>query len=273
MNEETEHKRILRDIIGIVICLSILFFLALFLITGGCVTAAKNTYHGLTATPIPTPTPEPPTPEPTPTPTPEPTIDPIVLMRSQGGYFLDEWHTWYRENVSGNQDMVTRVTVYNTEFMPFYHWRDFSWGSWASRKVSPEEGKVYLFVFVRMESIGNDVRQYGMPQEHYYVQYKDRLYYAQEQDAPQRIIFELEDHWTRDHVTMPGPYGWKRIQDIGSGFIWAEPLGYLRNGEPWDGYIIFELPSDAQSNTDDIKVIGRFDNLGGQVYWKTTKQI
>jgi hypothetical protein len=218
---------------------------------------------------IPTPTQEPlvnVTESLTPTPEPTPTVSLEMQTKLRGGYLINEWHQWYREDVSGQQDMIIRATVYDYRIMPYYRWLDFSWGSRATRKETSYPGNVFLFVFVRTENIGTSDLVYGFGKDHFVVQVNQTTYAPNDETDPSRKIKELENLWTRDHVETPPPYGYKQVQELGTGIISAEYLEWLQTGQPWDGYIIYEIPADTKP--EDIKVLGRFDNLGGNVWWQ-----
>lgn len=267
-----DHTRYVIDLYGIIIGLSILMLIALFVITGGCITYTKTNVLGIT--PVPTPTPPAPVPTPTP-PTPVPTPTPIptlskeqerAFMMQTHGYYINEWHQWYREDVSGKKDMIIRAVIYNYTFMPSFHWLDFSWGSRATQKETSYPGNKFLFVFVRMESIGTSETTYGFGPDHFMVQINQTIYAPDDTQDPTRKIRELEDKWTRDHVETPPPYGYKQVQEAGSGIISAEYLEWLKNGEPWDGYLIYQIPADTKP--EDIRVLGRFDNVGGSAWWQ-----
>lgn len=258
-------------IFALLFSVAALFMVLLLLMTTGCVSAGKEIVRGAleTPTPVPTATPEitqPVTESPTPTPEPTPTLDLATRTMLQGGFLMNEWHQWYREDVSGQQDMITRATVYDYRFLPYYRWIDFSWGSRATRKETSYPGNKFLFVFVRMENIGTADLMYGMGQDHFVVQVNQTIYSPNDETDPSRKIKELENMWTRDHVETPPPYGYKQVQEQGTGIMSAEYLEWLHTGEPWDGYIIFEVPADTKP--EDVKVLGRFDNLGGNVWWQ-----
>ena len=80
--------------------------------------------------------------------------------------------------------------------------------------------------------------------------------------------------YTFDHVTTPGPYGYKIVQEKGSGIISAQSLEWLMGGRSnaWDGYCIFQIPREDTEgnpvNATNTKILGNFGNLGGQVWWK-----
>jgi hypothetical protein len=248
--------------------LIILMLLAFMVITSGCVTAAKNTYRQLTATPIPTPTPEP-TPEPEITeltPEPVPTESEQAYMLRTGGYYMREWHHWFRENANNfGEDLSTWVTVYNYKTMPQYHYYSVSWARDFLQK--PEPGMKYLFVFVNMYSDGDDARQYGFKQHAFTVNIGDTMYYVDESYDPTLRIAEFEETFDYAHVEGVRPYGYKITQEAGTGIIRAEEqeILYWGRSNAWDGYIVYQIP--AETKDTDIRVHGSFSNLGGRVYW------
>jgi len=235
--------------------------------------------YALGITPAPSPTPAPiETPQPNETAAPEETPVPtrtqteeekLLWMLQTNGYYENSWHQWYREDVSGKQDMIIRATVYDHRFMSSYHWRDFSWGSRATRKETAYKDHKFLFVFIRMESIGTSDQTWGFGRDNWVLDVNGTIIAPDDETNPTWIIKELENTWTRDHLEMPGPYSYKRVQEAGSGVMTAEQLEWLENGWPWDGYMVFQVPMNTTEQ--DVKVIGRFDNVGGNVYWQLTK--
>ena len=259
-------------VLAIFLMLGFLVFVVLFAFTmsAGCITKSKElAKKAMEGTPTPTEpvviATETPFPTNTNTPIPTPTFDKEKWMIENGGYHLNSWHQWYRENVAGQQDMIIRATVYNYKLIPSYHWRDFSWGSRATRKETAYPGYKFLFLFVRMESIGTSDTTYGFGPDHWYIQINNTIMVPDDEENPEWKIVELENDWTRDHVETPPPYGYKQVQEAGTGIISAERLEWLKNGEPWDGYLIFQVPAD--SKIEDFRVIGRFDNVGGDAWW------
>jgi len=270
---------------SLVILLFVLLLVIFALITSGCVTASKNVYHGIVDTPTPTPTPEP-TIEPNVTQAPVVMVteDPIAYMLRTNGYRMRDWHQWFRADVQGingegTKDLHTLVTVYDYKFMDSYRWWSVSW----ARKfvVKPDSrDEQFLFVFVNMYSddrgdgAGDDVRQYGMGCDHFSVQIDGRIYQTEWIEYPERRITEFDNLYTYDHVTTPGPYGFKIVQEKGSGVIRAEQLEWLMGGRSnaWDGYCLYQVPrNDAEGNpvnATNTKIIGNFGNLGGQCWWK-----
>jgi len=254
--------------------LGFLLLLIIFMVTGGCVTAAKNTYNNAMATPTPTPVPPTPEPTPTPTPTPEPTIDINQIMLQTNGYHMRDWVHWFRADVTGinrtmdTQDMSTWVTVYGYKFMPSYHFYSVSWA--RNFLVKPEKDMQFLFVFVNMYADGADTRQYLFGQKSFSAHYNGRTYYPEDLEYPERRIVELENTWSYDHVTdlSVRPYSYKITQDSPSGIYRTELQEILYSGRSnaADGYIIFQVPIGA--NTTNTQIAGSFANLGGNVWWK-----
>ena len=259
---------------GLLIITALLFLTILMLVTSGCVTATKNTYANLMATPTPEPTPVPTTIEPTPEPTPTPIVteDPRLFMLRTGGYHMRDWVHWFRPDVQGingegKKDLSTWVTVYGYKFMPSYHYWSVSW----ARKflVKPDyPGDQFLFVFVNMYSDGDDVRQYGFDYQHFRLQIGDRIYNPDSFEYPERRITELDETWDYAHVETIKPYQYKIIQEKGSGIIRAERQEWLMGGRSnaHDGYIIFQVPYNVTYK--DVRVLGDFANLGGNVWWQ-----
>ena len=212
---------------GFGICLMLLFLAVCMMLTSGCVTFAKKQVTNALETPTPVPTE--PTPEPTPTlePTPLPTIteNPISYMVRTSGYYLREWHHWFRSDVQGingegKKDLSTWVTIYDYKFLDQYRWYSVSWARNFVVKPDDKENR-FLFVFINMYSddrgngLGDDVRQYGMGCDHFFVQISDNtLVPATWEEFPERRIINFDNMYTYDHTVTPGPYGYDIVQDM-----------------------------------------------------------
>jgi hypothetical protein len=285
MNDyEEDLNRTTAKWIGLIILVALLFLTLLMLITSGCVTAAKNTYANAVSTPTPVPT------EVIPEVTAEPeiTIPEVIVTESiesfkarTNGYSLKEWHQWFKTNVQGingqgTKDLRTLVTIYDYKFMDSYHWWSVSW----ARKfvVKPDDSKdQFLFAFVNMYSddiFADDVRQYGMGCDHFSAQVDDRLYFADNFEYPERRITEFDNSYTYDHIETPGPYGYKIVQEAGSGIISAQSKEWLMGGRSnaWDGYCQYQIPRYDRDgnpvNKTNVKIVGNFANLGGNAWWQ-----
>lgn len=281
-NYEDDLNKRTAKWMGLLIITALLFLTILMLVTSGCVTATKNTYANLMATPTTVPTPEPTIePEPTETPVVYVTEDPETFMQRTNGYHMREWHQWFRNNVQGingqgTKDLRTLVTVYSYKFMDSYHWWSVSWARKFVVKPDDREDQ-FLFVFVNMYSddiFADDVRQYGMGCDHFLAQVDERLYPADLFEYPERRITEFDNLYTYDHVETPGPYGYLIVQEAGSGIISAQSKEWLMGGRSnaWDGYCQYQIPrydiAGNPVNASNVKIVGNFDNLGGVAWWK-----
>ena len=267
---EDRYREYVRKLFLMLIGLGVLMLVILFACTTGCVSYAKGKIM---------PTPEP-TPVLTATTTPEPTeIEtevPTPLPTPDYGCYADnchklrDWVYWFRPDVMGNRSMRTWVTVYGYKFLPYFRYYSTSWGRYF-RESPVESNTKYLFVYVNLYADdtngAGDVRQWVFPQDAFTVQVKDKLYYATEYFDPTRRIKEMENVWAYDRATQIGPYGYKIVQEKGTGIYSAELLETLYAGRSnaVDGYIIFVVPSDANEN--NTKIHGSFANLGGFQMW------
>jgi hypothetical protein len=285
MNDyEAELNKRTAKWMGLLILSALLFLTILMLITSGCVTGAKNGYASIMATPTPVPTPEPTEEseeEIIEIPVVTVTEDPETYMARTNGYHMREWHQWFRSNVQGingegKKDLRTLTTVYAYRFVDSYHWWSISWGRNFVVKPDDREDR-FLFIFVNMYSDdinADDVRQYGMGCDHYSVQIDDRLYFYDRVEYPERRIREFDNLYTFDHVETPGPYGYQIVQEPGSGVTSAHSREWLIGGRSnaWDGYCSYQIPREDNAgnpvNETNIKIVGRFDNLGGTAWWK-----
>lgn len=202
------------------------------------------------------------------TPTPIPTPDYTGCGWEDKCFHIREWYSWFRENVSGYQDLSTHATIYGYKLLPNYHYQDPLWGTRSYFKISPEPGYKFLFVFVNVYSDGDDVRQYGIQPHKFMLQIKDKLYYKEDLEFPENWIVELQNEWDYAHVSSPSPYGYLMKQEAGTGIKSAIPKEYLMGGRSnaWDGFIIFSVPGDT--NLNEVKIAASFDNLGGNAWWK-----
>lgn len=239
-------------------------------LSAGCVTL-KTIKRDLRAKVTPLPTPVPVVIE---TPIPVPTISqPVVyqeppesredyMFRTQG-FYMGDYFSWYRENCTMLKDLKVRVTVYGYKWLKSYHYWSIDWGRYFTQP--PRYGQKYLVIYPQMCADGDtsswDARMWGMGADHFYIQYKDQIYYPDTERIIGARVQELENTYTKNDDARVYDYGYYRT------FGWnkterAEPLGYLYLGQSncWDGFIIYSLPEQAQ--IEDIKVLGRFDSFG-----------
>jgi hypothetical protein len=258
-----------EDDAGLVLSIAIviLFFLALFLGSSGCVTMAKQI---IAPTPVPTPVPTTaPTdiPTPVPTPSPIPTLDWTQCGAKDNCYRLKDWAMWYRRDANNfGEDLRSWFTVYDYKVMKSYHYHSVSWA--RSFKETALPGWNYLFIFVNLYSDGDDARQYIFPKYLFNIQVRDQLYSPEDEFDPTLRITELDDMYDYAHVQTPVPYPYKIIQEKGTGIIRAEEQQILYSGRSnaVDGYIVYQIPESA--NLTEIKVAASLRDLGGMAYWK-----
>lgn len=266
-------------IAAIITLLGILFLVVLIALTSGCLTYAKQTAYAAIAPPA-TPTQEP-TAAPTPTPnitinaTPAPIIydwgacDPL-----QECYYLREFKTYFRQNANNfGEDLRTSITVYDYKLMPYgYHYYSVSWA--RPFKVAPPDGKQFLFVFVNMWSDETTkARQYIFNQDHFVLQIRDNTYAPDDVEYPERRITEFDDMQNYARTGQPWPWGYKIIQEMGSGIYRAEyqPTLYTGRSNAADGWIRYTIPNTDKDPTE-MRIHGNLANLGGRVNWVLQKQ-
>jgi hypothetical protein len=162
--------------------------------------------------------------------------------------------------------------------MDSYRWWSVSW--YRKFVVKPENREdQFLFFFVNMYSddrgdgLGDDVRQYAHQCNDFSAQVEDRIYYTEWVEYPERRITEFDDMYNFAHVETPGPYGYRIVQEKGTGIITAQSLEWLMGGRSnaIDGWCYVELPrKDSQGNpvnATNTKILGNFGTFG-QVWWK-----
>jgi hypothetical protein len=268
MIDEDFGYKMYRAIAILVMCIIFAICVGALVLSSGCVTATKNIYHDMIATPEPMPLP--PTPEltPTPTPTPAPTEDIRKFMTRTGGYDMREWKHWFRENANNfGEDLSVWTTIYGYKFMPLFHYHAISWGTHAFQLQKPDKDMQYLFIYVNMYIDGDDARPYGFDCWHYFAQVDDRFYYPDDTIDPSLYIKELDDIYNYAHVEGIGPYGYKRVQDLHTGIISVEELQNIYGGRSnaWDGYCIYQVPLNATAN--NTKIVGTFAGFGN-AWWQ-----
>jgi hypothetical protein len=211
------------------------------------------------------------------------TEDPVLYMLRTNGLPMREFYHWFRESVQGinsqgTKDLSTYVTVYDAKFLDSYRWWSVSW--YRKFVVKPENREdQFLFFFVNMYSddrgdgLGDDVRQYGHQCNDFSAQVEDRVYYTEWIEYPERRVTEFDALYNFAHVETPGPYGYKIVQEKGTGIISAQSLEWLMGGRSnaWDGWCMVEIPrKDSQGNpvnATNTKVLGNFGTFG-QVWWQ-----
>lgn len=253
-----------------ILTISVSLLVVAMLLSTGCVTASKNVYSQLTATPEPTPTPAPPTPEPTPTPEPVPTLSPEQELGLSGGLHVGQWVSWYRDNTSGYKDTSTHVRVFGFREYGTVEWRSVSWGTNTYFREGAGEGKKFLFVFVESYSDENSSRTWGIQPDQFYVNINGELYPPSKILSPEirlkefdEVIFKENDH---TYAVTVKPYGYLRTYERYGKEI-AEQLQYLKAGKSnaWSGYIPFAIPANA--DMEDVQVWGTFGSLSEPKYW------
>ena len=108
---------------------------------------------------------------------------------------------------------------------------------------------------------GDDVRQYGMGVTISAHRLKIGSIMQIRSNTRKRSITEFDDLYNFDHVETPGPYGYKIVQEKGSGIISAQSVEWLMGGRSnaWDGWCL--IPDPAQKihkETPSMQPIQRY---------------
>ena len=232
---------------------AVIITLALLLMGSGCITASKDLYREMTATPEPTPTPEPVvittlTPEPTP-----PQVIAIYGEPMLPGQFV----SWRRDNVSGYKDLTMHATIYGYRMLQSVEWWSVSWGQYYVQTAPP--GKKFLFVFAHTYSDEGSARTWGIQDSQFSVAINGETYRPSDELLPQVRIKEFDEIWDLDHVWNIRPYGYLRVIDRGKERV--EALGFLKCGRSnaWSGYIVYIVPEDTKP--EDVRVLARLNNM------------
>lgn len=245
--------------------------LIVIIVSTGCVSAARHVALGpdpLPPTPLFTPTPTPIKTSPTPTPTPDYAN---CFEAAPYCYRLRDWHHMFIPNVLQNEtDLILHATVYDYRILDYYHYHSPSYGTYSFDIHRPYPGFKYMFIYVNVYS-DTDADPYGFDRKNWVVQYKEHVYYYDWEYDPTKWIYELQHDMNYNGESAVGPYGYRIVQEPGTGIITAEQLGWIYKGRSnaWDGYIIFEIPVEAEEK--DLKVGANFANIGGYAWWSLTK--
>jgi len=266
----------------LLIAFMLIGLLAIFLLSTGCVTAAKNMGKEIMKTPTPTPTASPtPTPSPIPTPIPTPSsiptlaphyVDPLM----HGERWEGQWFKWNRYDVQGGKDLNAGIIVYRHAFADTLTYYNLLWGQYYP--IKPSEGNRYLIVWVHEEVFGtngtSDPSMWAFDGDDFRLQLGGALQVNVVPVLPQYTILELDNYYTYskngDGPIIAPPFGYVRRysgHDPDTGGWVAEMPGILRMGEgnSLDGYLIYEVPKETMES--DFLLAGNFATFGS-AYWR-----
>ena len=233
--------------------------------------------------------------EPTPiivtvTQTPEPTETPWVYQEPEdlrlfrtGGHYLGEPFVFSRDNVSMGKDLTFKLAVYDAVFKDSYEWNSRSWGQTTWFTQHPLDGQKYLFIFVRLEGIGDkvedDARMWAFDSQDFYVQYGMEFIKPDSEHVPCTVIRDFENtHTVNDDVIVSDfGYTYTHLSNIQNDtYSEAEPnecqpTGYLQMGKSnaIDGYIQYQVPESARM--EDLKIVAGLSGFG-QAYWELKRR-
>ena len=211
---------------------------------------------------------------PTVTRAPIPTAAPVLTTYTEDQFYpglrlMGQLYTWKRLNVSGEKDMEVSTLVYGGKLLPLYHWRSEQWQEYFLE--FPQRGSQFLIVMVAQWMNGttqqDDPSMWGFDLEHFGVSYAGKVYQPDVGYSPNLRIRELENLSDLGDVDRLKPYGFdvvysaERNASVNAGWM-AIPKSWLRMGfsNRWDGYIIFQVPSDAEIG--DLVVVSDFGEFG-----------
>lgn len=254
----------------------IMICLLAFILSAGCITAGKDLYREVTATPIPTPSPTP-APESvvfvaTPIPTPEAIPDleiEYVDPFAPGERTENQWYKWFRSDVQGKKDMRIGIVAYRHKFLDRYTWWSAVNGNYFTQR--PTAGNRYFAVWINEEMFGNttedDPSFWAFDDRAFALNVNGNLVTPENNRSyiPTNRIKEFDEYTNyHDTVTAP-PFGYY-VRYTGNnpstGGFAAEKLSVLRMGEgnSHDGFILFEIPKETQLK--DITLLGEFGTFG-----------
>ncbi len=206
----------------------------------------------------------------------QPEVYPVVTesesdyMYRTIGRYLGESFGWRRDDVLGKKDMVVNISVYNYRISGSYQWWSVNNGRYFYQAAP--DGMKYLFVFLRMTLEGEDQSKdtgiYGFNASHYAVQYKDGLYYEDQEHGHGVRIAEMQNYQTAQG-TEPYDFGWVRVYQNFHEYYY--PMEFVRMGKSnaWDGYILFAIPK--QATVEDLKIVASYAGFG-KAWWKLTNR-
>ena len=257
----------------------VLMALMAMALSAGCVTAAKNVYKDITATPIPTPTPSP-TPRPIiPTPIPTPAGLPTLAMRNvdpfvHGERWQGQWFKWLRTDVQGEKELYAGIIVYRSEFVDQLTYYNNLWGQYYQEK--PAAGNRYFVVWVHEEMFGEngtyDPSMWIFDEADFRLQINGTMQRNVWPVIPEYQIGEFQNKYDYYDTVIAAPFGYDRVYTSHNpetgGWI-AQKRGWLRmgKGNAIDGYMIYEV-SD-RTMPEDVILLGNFATFGN-AYWRFT---
>jgi hypothetical protein len=181
---------------------------------------------------------------------------------------LGDLYTFTVYNCSGLADASYQVNVNTWTILPNYSYYSVSWGQWF--KQEPAKDKKFLFVWVRIDELGTS--WWGWGQDRFNAWLWDNWTLGAE---PVQVIDMTGVYKNGIHVTSIEPRVIYEIRNVTGpdGFpVSDDPFGYrdgleqgrITPGDPFDGYIIYQVP--ASIRVEDIRIAGWFRNFG-TAYW------
>jgi hypothetical protein len=207
-----------------------------------------------------------------------PTAIPTVEMKfvdpyTSGERFEGQWYKWFRQNVSGFKHMNAGVVVYRHAFLDGYTWWDNAMGQYFPAPAPL--GRRYFAVWIHEELLGDtskdDGRFYGFRDNAFQLQYKSYFLLSKDENYnPVNWILEFNSQYDYYNTVIAQPFGYVQVytgHDPETGGYSAQTTGWLvpGKGNAIDGYIIYEVPGDAQER--DLMLIGNFASFGN-AYWR-----
>lgn len=192
-------------------------------------------------------------------------------------YFANEYESgirkikrpfsFFREDVSGKQDLSVHTVVYNYQVLNSFHWFNPSDYKYYIEYPS-DDSKKFLFVFVQSymdDVIGNYNGLWAFDENHFAVQYDNRLYYPLKDFSKEIRIKEFEETFTLNDDYRVGYYSTIKYYERGhpqtAGETFEEQT-YLKSGKSnaLDGYLIYEIPKEAKE--ENLIVTASFNSFG-----------
>ena len=258
--------------------IAVSLLLAVMILSTGCITAGKETYRQLTATPIPTPTPAP-TPEPTIVViTPEPTPEAVEVQEdyvdpyAPGPRDFGQWYKFYRTDVQGLKDLNYGIIAYRWRFVDRYTWYNAAQGNYFTERAPV--GTRFVAVWIHQEVFGtspaDDPSFWAFEDTSFGLQYKDRMAPQDTEHNPVNRIKEFDDY-TDLYKTVTAPPHNYLIRYTGrnpeTGGFAAQKIGVIRMGQgnAIDGYLLYIVPKETQLR--DLIFRGNF-GIFGSAEWR-----
>ena len=217
-----------------------------------------------------------------------PTVPPVptssikakqVDIYAQGERWQNQWYhsVSYRKpnplsDASPKKPIDVGIVVYDHKFLNSYTWWSDVNGQYY--KELPRPGYKFLFVWVHEELFGDPKTNIpliaGLDERCFVVQYKDTFYYNDTTYNPVNHILEYDTKPDYYRISRTSAFAYTR-KFIGTNYKYGGWIAehqmdlYIGQGNSWDGYIIYQVPTPATDS--DTILVGNFGSYGN-AFWR-----